>query len=124
MQGYKDWDNPRFRTMMVRPMARRRYIYRRSGSYRPRSRRSMKKSSGGFGNFHMRWGIGAVAGVMAPTIHPLQDMLITAIAVAPVRLPSGIKGLAQGYVGGRLLRPFAGGFANISSASSDGGQWA
>lgn len=66
----------------------------------------------------MKWGIGAVAGMIAPQLHPMQDMLLTAAAVAPIRLPYGIKSFAQGYVGGKLLKPFIGGFAGTSTGAA------
>jgi len=74
------------------------------------------------GSFQMRWGIGAAAGVFAPRVHAMQDMLITAIAVAPIRMPYGIKSLAQGYVGGMLVRPFMGGFAQVGSGGTSGNE--
>lgn len=103
-------------------MARRRF-YRSRGfarrAYRG-ARRFGGRSRGMFGNQFVKWGAGAAAGVLAPQFHPLQDLVITALAIVPVRLPYGIKTLAQGYVGGRLIRPFLGGVAGLPSASSGG----
>lgn len=97
--------------------------YRSNRGY-SRARRTIRSSrykarSGGFGNFQMRWLAGAAGGAFLPRIHPMQDMLITALAVAPIRLPAGIKSLAQGYVGGTLIRPFMGGFASIGGSTGN-----
>ena len=57
---------------------------------------------------------GAALGYMAPRVHPMQDLAITAAAVLPIRLPYGIKGIAQGYVMGMIVKnflPSIGGFA-------------
>lgn len=66
---------------------------------------------------------GAAAGYLAPTIHPLQDTLLTAIAVLPGVLPVGrtvpwqIRRFASGYVIGRIAKGFIGG--GVSTGGSD-----
>lgn len=102
---------------------RRSYRSNRGYSRARRTFRSSRfKAKSGFGNFQMRWLAGAAGGVLLPRIHPMQDMVMTAIAVAPVQLPSGIKSIAQGYVGGTLLRPFMGSFgvSGVSGGDSSG----
>lgn len=94
-----------------------RRTYRGARSY---GRRGFRRARGAFGNNMVKWGIGAVAGAVAPQFHPMQDVLITALAVAPVRLPYGIKTLAQGYVGGKLLKPLVSGFGVAGQAPSLG----
>lgn len=89
--------------------------FRRSYS---RPRRSFRGRGRSGGNFILKWGVGAVAGVVAPRVHPLQDTIITALAVAPIRLPYGVKGILQGYVGGMLAKPFLGAFGGAQASGT------
>lgn len=98
--------------------ARRRYVA--AGSSRWRKARSWITSGkvgynrGGFGVvFTPAWMGGVAAGVLAPVVHPWQETVMTALAVAPIKLPYGLKLIAQGYVGGRLARPFLGGVTGV-----------
>jgi hypothetical protein len=98
---------------------RRRYggrMMRRARSYGGRARRSFRsyRKSGGFGGMNIKFIGGIAAGYLAPRLHPMQDLAITTLAVLPVRLPYGIKGIAQGYVMGMIVKnflPSIGGFA-------------
>jgi len=67
----------------------------------------------------LMYGLGGVAGYMAPRIHPMQDMAITALAVLPVRLPFGLKKISQGYVLGMLVKGLAPGLLGSGTGSSD-----
>lgn len=105
-------------------MARFRRFRAYGGRFKSGARRFYGRGRKAFGNQYVKWGIGAAAGVLAPRLHPQQDLLITALAVVPVPLPYGIKTLAQGYVGGMILKPLVGGFTGSSSVVSEGGNFA
>jgi hypothetical protein len=89
----------------------RRYS-RRPTNWRGRARsfsRGKKWNKGGFGVILTPAYLGGVAaGLLVPTLVPYQELIMTALAVLPVRLPYGLKLIAQGYVGGRLVKPFMG----------------
>jgi hypothetical protein len=57
----------------------------------------------------MKYVAGAALGFVAPTMHPMQDLAITALAVLPIKLPYNAKMIAQGYVLGRIVKGFTGG---------------
>lgn len=63
---------------------------------------------------------GAAAGYLAPRIHPMQDVVITALAVLPVRLPMRIKPIAQGYVLGMIARQFVPNVLGLTAATGGG----
>ena len=68
----------------------------------------------GLAGIGIKYVAGAALGYMAPRVVPYQDLAITAAAVLPVRLPYGIKGIAQGYVMGMIIKnflPSIGGFS-------------
>ena len=67
--------------------------------------RSYKRSGGarGIAGMTLPYIAGGIAGYAAPRVHPYQDIVITALAVAPINLPYGIKKVAQGYVLGSLI---------------------
>lgn len=89
----------------------------RGKSFRARARtfrsrgygRRFKNFSGGMGGGLMYTAGGAVAGYMAPRVVPYQDAIITALAVAPVKMPRIVRRLAGGYVIGMLAKGFLGG---------------
>jgi hypothetical protein len=81
--------------------------------------RSAYKSGGG----SLIFGIGGVAaGWLAPNVFPMQDMIITAIAVLPGVMPMGktlpwqLRRFASGYVIGRIAQGF---IANPLGANSN-----
>jgi hypothetical protein len=47
---------------------------------------------------------GVALGYFAPRVHPLQDVAVTAVAVAPMRLPMNAGNVAKGYVAGMLIK--------------------
>lgn len=97
-------------------MARRRsYNWKRfrSGGWKQRGAyKAMYRKGGGSIIFGLG---GAAAGYLAPTIHPLQDTIMTAVAVLPGVLPVGrtvpwqIRRFASGYVIGRIAKGLLGG---------------
>ena len=49
---------------------------------------------------------GAALGYLAPRIHPAQDVAITILAIAPIRLPYNLQNIAKGYVLGTIAKSF------------------
>ena len=98
--------------------------------FRSRGRRMMRSGRRSYRRFNRRaggngmlmYGLGGVAGYMAPRLHPMQDVAITALAVLPVRLPFGLKKISQGYVLGMLIKGFipAPNLIGTSSQMNDG----
>lgn len=100
----KRWKN--FRRFGVRSSAK--WAYKRAGGAR------------GIAGFSMPWLVGGALGYAAPRIHPLQDTIITAAAVLPIRLPYGLQNIAKGYVFGNIGRqvmPGIGGFGVAGGVS-------
>jgi hypothetical protein len=69
----------------------------------------------------MQFLIGAVASFLPINLPPIANTAITGIAVAPIKLPGGIKMGCQGYVLGKLIQQFTGNPLNaVGSTSSNG----
>jgi len=95
---------------------RNRYrMQRRSGYGRARSfgrvamgygRRRFAGRGRGIAGIGLKYGAGMALGYFAPRVHPMQDLIITAAAVLPMRLPYGAKGVCQGYVMGMIVKNF------------------
>ena len=85
-------------------------------SYGGRARRWGSQNKGGMMKY-LPYAGGAVAGYLAPRVIPMQDLLITALAVAPIRLPYQIKWIAQGYVAGAVVRAFMPSVAGVSAST-------
>ena len=103
---------------MARSSRQKNYSIRRS------SRRRRSRGRGRGGNGMMIFAIGAGAGYLAPRIHPMQDMIVTALAVLPVR--TGIRGLkfgAQGYVAGMIARQIMPGLLGGFGSGGSGGSF-
>lgn len=101
----KRWTN--FRKFGARNSAR--YFYKRAGGARR------------IAGISMPWLVGGALGYAAPRIHPMQDMVITGLAVLPIRLPYGLQNVCKGYVAGnigRQLMPGIGGFG-VAGGISD-----
>jgi len=73
--------------------------------YGGRARNWAGRNKGGMMKY-LPYAGGAVAGYFAPRVIPYQDLIVTALAVAPVRMPYSIKWIAQGYVAGAIVRTF------------------
>jgi hypothetical protein len=96
---------------------RSRSMYRRAR----RTFRSRRYKRGGFGAaFNMKYVAGVGIGYFAPTIHPLQDVIITTMAVLPIRLPYNLKMVAQGYVLGKIVKGFIPSIGGIGTTSNGG----
>jgi len=107
-------------------MARYRYQgMRRAGQYgMMRARRSYRRYGGakGIAGIGLPLIGGVALGYMAPRVVPYQDMIVTLLAVAPVRLPYNLQNVAKGYVLGSMAKsfipnPFGG--SGVSSSSGD-----
>lgn len=103
---------------------RKSYRNVRKFGFRSSARYGYKKFGGarGIAGFSLPWIAGGALGYAAPRINPYQDMIITAMAVLPIRLPYGLQNVAKGYVGGMLLRqvmPGIGGFGTAATNGSD-----
>lgn len=103
-------------------MARYRRFRRSARAYGFRARRYGRRSRG----VGMNYWIGAGLGYLKPiSVHPLQDAIITALAVSPVKiLPGNIHQVARGYalgMCGRAVFPNAFGAFSYSGASDNGG---
>lgn len=83
--------------------------YRRSG-YRRRSR-------GGIGGISTMYIAGAALGYFMPQTGMLDTALLAG-SVAPFRL-GAIKGVAQGYVAGKLIKAFTGGALGGTSTGNN-----
>jgi len=62
---------------------------------------------------------GAALGYIAPRMHPMQDLIITTLAVLPIRLPYGIKKISQGYVMGMIVKNFLPSLGGVSGAQDN-----
>jgi hypothetical protein len=63
---------------------------------------------------------GGIVGYAAPRIHPMQDVVITAAAVLPIRLPYGIQNVAKGYVFGMIARQLIPNLLGVSTSGDSG----
>lgn len=98
-----------FRKFGARSSAR--YFYKRAGGAR------------GIAGVSLPYVAGAAAGYLAPRIHPMQDIAITALAVLPIRLPRYVGPVAKGYVLGMMARSVLPNIGGIG-ASTGGGDFA
>jgi hypothetical protein len=85
--------------------------YRRrfsSGARRAYSfRRTYKK--GGFGiGITTPYLIGLGASFIPVALPPVASTAIAAVAVAPVKLPGGVQGIARGFMLGKIIQTFIG----------------
>lgn len=80
-----------------------------------RYRRFSRRRRGAFGGISTMYIAGAAIGYFMPQ-GGMLDTALLAGAVAPVRL-GAIKGVAQGYVAGKLIKAFTAGGAGTSSGS-------
>jgi len=96
---------------------------RRAASYGGMRARRFYRSRGGMkgiAGISLPYIGGAAAGYLAPRIHPMQDVVITALAVLPIRLPMRIKPIAQGYVLGMIARQFVPNVLGLNAATGGG----
>lgn len=71
--------------------------------------RSYSSKSGKFGVYaNAQFFIGLAGSFVPVNIPPIAQTAITGLAVAPVKLPGGVKMAAQGYVLGKLIQNFTG----------------
>lgn len=68
--------------------------------------------------------VGAAASFIPVNLPPIANTAITAIAVAPIRLPGNLKMVAQGYVLGKLIQQFTGNpLAGVTGGNSSNSPW-
>lgn len=109
-------------------MARRNRRFQWQGARRFFSRGGMKAAYRGGGGSVIFGVGGAAAGYLAPRFHPLQDMLMTGLAVLPGVLPMGravpwqLRRFASGYVLGTMARSFIAP-PNVLGSVSQGGDF-
>jgi hypothetical protein len=90
-------------------MARRSYRSRAYGGARRAYsfRRTYKK--GGFGvGITTPYLIGLGASFIPVALPPVANTAIAAVAVAPVKLPGGVQGIARGFMLGKIIQSFIG----------------
>ena len=89
-----------------------------------RARRGWKRHGGarGIAGMSLPYIAGGVLGYAAPRIHPMQDMVITLMAIAPIRLPYNLQNVSKGYVLGSIARNFLPNIGGVGAAS--GTMWA
>ena len=82
--------------------------------------RSYSSKSGKFGVYaNAQFFIGLAGSFVPVNIPPVAQTAITGLAVAPVKLPGGVKMAAQGYVLGKLIQNFTGNpFAKTTATNS------
>lgn len=101
---------------------RQRYYNRGRTVYRTvtKTRRYNRK---GFGiAMNGQFLIGAAASFVPVSLPPIANTAIAGVAVAPIRLPGGIKMMAQGYMMGKIVQQFIGNpLAGNTSTTSNGG---
>lgn len=85
--------------------------------------RSWSSKGGKFGVYaNAQFFIGLAASFAPVNVPPIAQTAITGLAVAPVKLPGGVKMAAQGYVMGKLIQQFTGN-PLVSSTSTTNGTW-
>lgn len=98
---------------------RQRYYGRARTVYRTvtRTRRARR---GGFGvAMNGQFLIGAAASFIPVNLPPIANTAVAAVAVAPIRLPGGMKMMAQGYMMGKIVQQFIGNpIAGVTGGSS------
>ena len=94
---------------------RSRAYYGRARAWGSRARSYARRYNQGF---NMKYVAGAAIGFVAPTVVPYQDMAMTVMAVLPVKMPYGIRSVAQGYVLGRIAKGMTG--INLIGESAGG----
>lgn len=68
--------------------------------------------------------IGAAASFVPVSLPPIANTAIAGVAVAPIRLPGGIKMMAQGYMMGKIIQQFIGNpLAGSASTGTSSGGW-
>lgn len=83
--------------------------------------RSYSSKSGKFGVYANAQFFTGLAGSFVPVnIPPIAQIAITGLAVAPVKLPGGVKMAAQGYVLGKLIQNFTGNPLAKTTATNSG----
>jgi len=94
--------------------------YRRRFTRARRAFRTRSYNRGGFGvGMNPQFLIGLAASFLPVNIPPIANTAIAAAAVAPIKLPGGIKMGAQGYIMGKLIQQFTGN--PLTGGSSNGG---
>jgi hypothetical protein len=96
---------------------------RRMASYGyMRARRGYARRGGarGIAGIGLPYIAGGVLGYAAPTVHPMQDTVVTLMAILPVRLPYNVQNIAKGYVLGRMARAYLPGFGGFGTQTSSG----
>lgn len=83
------------------------------GRYRNFARRTFRTRTYGKGRrvgaaINMQFVAGLGASFIPVNLPPIVNVAVTGLAVAPIRLPYGIKMAAQGYVLGKLIQTFIG----------------
>jgi len=80
---------------------------------------------GGFGiAMNGQFLIGAAASFIPVSLPPIANTAVAAVAVAPIRLPGGMKMMAQGYMMGKIVQQFIGNpIAGLSGNNTTSGGW-
>lgn len=101
---------------------RQRYTARARTIYRTATR-TRRYNRGGFGvAINTQLLLGVAASFAPINIPPIAQTAITGVAVAPIRLPGGVKMMAQGFVLGKLIQQFTGNpLAGNTSTTTNGG---
>lgn len=105
--------------------------YYRARRYYGGARRSYgwKKTyrKGGFGvGVSTKFLIGVAASFLPVNLPPVANTAAMGIAVAPIKLPYGVKGICQGFVLGKLIQQYTGNplaRAVNTSANTNTGGW-
>lgn len=99
------------------------YRYRRTA--RSATRRYVRRGRRGGSGMNTNFLIGAALGYVKPvTVHPMQDIIITALAVSPVKLiPKPYFQYVKGYAFGNIVRAIAPGFMGINSQNNTSGDY-
>lgn len=103
-------------------MATRRQRY---SGYARRAFRTRTYRKKGFGvAMNPQFLIGAALSFAPVNIPPIANTAIAAAAVAPIRLPGGVKMAAQGFVLGKIVQQFIGNpLASGSNAANTNGMY-
>jgi len=84
--------------------------------------KSYSSKSGKFGVYaNAQFFIGLAASFAPINVPPIASTAITGLAVAPVKLPGGIKMAAQGYVMGKIIQSFIGNPLAKNTGTTAGG---
>jgi len=92
---------------------------------RARSAYGWKKTyrRGGFGgSVSTKYLIGVAASFLPVNLPPVANTAAMGIAVAPIKVPYGVKGICQGYVLGKLIQQYTGNpFVKTTNNTTNGG---